>query len=78
MAVLEIVNYCNPILRKKCKPVKDPLSINSIIDEWEVTEGWWTHQPISRRYFKVNFNDGKNLIIFKDLLNNLWYKQIFA
>ena len=53
-------------------------SITSIIDEWEVTEGWWTDQPICRRYFKVNVNDGKNLIIFKDLSNNLWYKQIFG
>ena len=33
MAVLEIVHYGNPILRKKCKPVKDPLSIESIIDD---------------------------------------------
>ena len=33
MAVLEIVHYGNPILRKKCKPVNDPLSIESIIDD---------------------------------------------
>ena len=33
MAVLEIVHYGNPILRKKCKPVRDPLSIESIIDD---------------------------------------------
>ena len=33
MAVLEIVHYGNPILRKKCEPVKDPLSIESIIDD---------------------------------------------
>ena len=33
MAVLEIVHYGNPILRKKCNPVKDPLSIESIIDD---------------------------------------------
>ena len=33
MAVLEIVHYGNPILRKKCKPVNDPLNIESIIDD---------------------------------------------
>ena len=33
MAVLEIVHYGNPILRKKCEPVKDTLTIESIIDD---------------------------------------------
>ncbi len=33
MAVLEIVHYGNPILRKKCKPVNNTLSIESIIDD---------------------------------------------
>jgi len=33
MAVLEIVHYGNPILRKKCETVKDPLSIKPIIDD---------------------------------------------
>ena len=54
------------------------MPIQLIIDEWEVTEGWWTDQPICRRYFKVIFHDGRRMIIFKDLLHNLWYKQIFA
>ena len=33
MAVLEIVHYGNPILRKKCEAVKDPSIIESIIDD---------------------------------------------
>ena len=52
--------------------------IYSIIDEWEVTEGWWTNQPINRRYFKVILDNGVEIVLFKDLLSNLWYKQRFA
>ena len=33
MAVLEIVHYGDPILRKKCKSVKDLEDINSIISD---------------------------------------------
>ena len=49
-----------------------------IIDEWEVNEDWWTNQPIDRRYFKVILDNGREMVLFKDLSNNLWYKQRFA
>ena len=33
MAVLEVVNYGNPILRKVCEPVKDFTNLDSIVDD---------------------------------------------
>ena len=33
MAILEVVNYGNPILRKVCEPVKDFTNLDSIVDD---------------------------------------------
>ena len=52
--------------------------IHAILDEWEVSEGWWSNLPLERRYFKVVLENDIELIIFKDLLHHLWYKQRFA
>ena len=33
MAVLKVVNYGNPILRKVCEPVKDFTKLNGIVED---------------------------------------------
>ena len=33
MAVLEVVNYGNPILRKVCEPVKDFTKLDAVVDD---------------------------------------------
>ena len=33
MAVLKVVNYGNPILRKVCEPVKDFTKLDAVVDD---------------------------------------------
>ena len=44
-------------------------------DEWRVDEGWWTRRPVSRRYFELVLEDGRNSVVFLDRRGKRWYGQ---
>jgi hypothetical protein len=49
--------------------------VTSIEDRWRIDDEWWRQEPISRMYYSVVLDNGQNLTIYKDLINNHWYKQ---
>jgi hypothetical protein len=51
--------------------------ISVIEDMWRLDEEWWRTEPLSRSYFSVILASGQKIIIFKNLLNNLWYRQTY-
>jgi hypothetical protein len=42
-------------------------------EEWRVVDRWWTDEPISRRYFDVVLEDGRNAVVFHD--GGAWFTQ---
>jgi len=42
-------------------------------DEWRVDEGWWTREPLRRRYFELVLHDGRNTVVFLDRRRGRWY-----
>lgn len=50
-------------------------SVNSIREEWVVEDRWWTGTPLRRRYFEVVLIDGRNVVVFRDLVGGGWYLQ---
>jgi hypothetical protein len=52
-------------------------SVASIEDRWRIDDEWWRSEPLSRIYYAVLFRSGQKLIIYKDLLKNEWYKQVY-
>jgi hypothetical protein len=62
-----------------------PLEINlpprqkvaSIEDRWRIDDEWWRVEAISRMYYAVLFRSGQKLVVFKDLLKNEWFKQVY-
>jgi hypothetical protein len=42
-------------------------------DEWRVDEGWWTREPLRRRYFELVLRDGRNTVVFLDRRRGRWY-----
>ena len=36
---------------------------------------WWSDGPLRRRYWEVVTDDGRNLVVFRDLLTQAWYAQ---
>jgi hypothetical protein len=49
--------------------------VDSVREEWVVEDRWWTGQPLRRRYFELVLGDGRNLVVFRDLLGGGWFAQ---
>ena len=44
-------------------------------EEWRVVDRWWTEEPVSRRYFEVVLESGRNTVVFRDEERGCWFTQ---
>ena len=44
-------------------------------EEWRVVDRWWTEEPVSRRYFDVVLESGRNTVVFRDAERGIWFSQ---
>lgn len=51
------------------------LAVYSVREEWLVEDGWWTRQPLKRRYFELVLDDGSDVVVFHDPGDGRWYRQ---
>jgi hypothetical protein len=49
--------------------------VDSVREEWVVEDRWWTARPLRRRFFEVVLIDGRNLVVFRDLVGGGWFLQ---
>jgi hypothetical protein len=49
--------------------------VDAVREEWVVEDGWWTRRPLRRRYFELVLADGRNVVVFHDLMRGRWYVQ---
>jgi hypothetical protein len=40
-----------------------------------VEDRWWTGRPLRRRYFELVMVDGRNVVVFLDLVSGRWFTQ---
>lgn len=52
-----------------------PRQVLHVRDEWRVDEGWWSGQPLRRRYFDLVLEDGRNAVVFCDRRSGRWFGQ---
>ena len=52
-----------------------PAEVDSIREEWVVEDRWWTPRPLRRRYFEVVLANGRNVVVFRDLVEGGWFSQ---
>ena len=50
-------------------------TVESILEEWVVEDRWWTGGPLRRRYFELVLADGRDAVVFRDLVTGRWYVQ---
>jgi hypothetical protein len=50
-------------------------NITTIEDRWRLDDEWWREAPVARLYYAVRLAAGPRLVLYKDLVNNSWYKQ---
>jgi hypothetical protein len=53
----------------------DALAVESVLEEWVVEDRWWTGRPLRRRYFECVLQNGRNTVVFMDLVRRRWYEQ---
>ena len=49
--------------------------VDSVREEWVVEDRWWTGKPLRRRYFELVLLDGRNVVVFRDLVGGGWFLQ---
>jgi hypothetical protein len=49
--------------------------VESVREEWVVEDRWWTSRPLRRRYFELVLADGRNTVVYRDLVNGGWLSQ---
>jgi hypothetical protein len=50
-------------------------NVVSIVDVCSLDEEWWRERPIVRMYYRVNLEDGRQITVFRDMLDGAWYRQ---
>ena len=50
-------------------------AVDAVAEEWVVEDRWWTGRPLRRRYFELVLSDGRNAVVFRDLIAGRWFSQ---
>jgi hypothetical protein len=53
----------------------DGHAVESVLEEWVVEDRWWTGRPLRRRYFECVLENGRNTVVFTDLVRRRWFEQ---
>ncbi len=49
--------------------------VAAVRESWLVEDRWWTETPLRRRYWEIVTEDGRDLVVFHDLVGARWYLQ---
>ena len=58
--------------------LRDWRRVTAIQDRWRIDDEWWRERPISRMYYRVLLEDGRETTVFQDLVTPGWYKQSYG
>ena len=50
-------------------------AVEAVLEEWVVEDRWWARRPLRRRYFELVLEDGRDAVVFCDLVTGRWYEQ---
>ena len=55
--------------------VVDGRAVEAVRESWLVEDRWWTQQPLRRRYWEVVTADGRDVVVFRELVRGGWFSQ---
>jgi hypothetical protein len=55
--------------------VVDREAVAVVREEWRVVDRWWTEEPVSRRYFDLVLESGRQVVVFADEERGGWFSQ---
>jgi CO dehydrogenase/acetyl-CoA synthase delta subunit len=50
-------------------------AVEAVRESWLVEDRWWTPTPVRRRYWEVVTADGRNVVVYRDLVQGGWFAQ---
>ncbi|HEX4363314.1 MAG TPA: hypothetical protein VHZ75_02120 [Solirubrobacteraceae bacterium] len=55
----------------------DGQAIDAVRESWLVEDRWWTEAALRRRYWEVVTVEGRNLVVFRELVREerRWYRH---
>ncbi|HEY1538908.1 MAG TPA: hypothetical protein VGF63_05895 [Solirubrobacteraceae bacterium] len=53
----------------------DGEDVDAVRESWLVEDRWWTQRPLRRRYWEVVTAGGRNVVVFRDLVAQGWFRQ---
>jgi CO dehydrogenase/acetyl-CoA synthase delta subunit len=55
----------------------DGRTVDAVRESWLVEDRWWTDDPLRRRYWEIVTICGRNVVVFRDLVEpeRGWYRQ---
>ena len=60
-----------PTGRREVAPDRRIVQIREV---WRIDDEWW-RRPISRLYHQVVLDDGRMVVLYRDLIDDKWYLQ---
>jgi hypothetical protein len=51
------------------------VSVDSVLEDWLVEDRWWTDRPVRRRYLELVLDDGRCVLVFRELSSGRWFSQ---
>jgi hypothetical protein len=64
-----------PVRARGTPVVVDGTPVAAVREEWVVEDRWWTARPLRRRYFELVLEDGRDVVVFRDLVGREWFCQ---
>jgi hypothetical protein len=49
--------------------------VDSVLEDWLVEDRWWSDRSVRRRYLELVLENGRCVLVFRDLGNGRWYTQ---
>jgi hypothetical protein len=49
--------------------------VDSVLEDWLVEDRWWTERPVRRRYLELVLDNGRCVLVFRDLSSGRWYSH---
>jgi len=53
----------------------DGRAVEGVRESWLVEDRWWTDRPLRRRYWEVVTDDGRDIVVFRELGRGGWWRQ---
>ena len=50
-------------------------AVEAVRESWLVEDRWWTDAPLRRRYWEIVTDDGRDVVVYRDLEAGGWFAQ---